>query len=159
MARNATCSPVSSHEARAPDAGREGEAHLAWAVPWGAGRPFLMHPQSQSQGKAEHQLRTPHLLTESHVSQPFGAVQKVGAANPMSVIQEGEKKNGTKFINKKIKFSKSALSNFRSHFKTFHVLSFSHASTNATGNSDTVFTNRIPHGSQQSGKEETARNT
>lgn len=92
MARNATCSPVSSHEARAPAAGREDEAHLAWAVPWGAGRPFLMHPQSQPQGKAKHQLRPPHLLTESHVSQPFGAGQKVGAANLMSVIQKGEKK-------------------------------------------------------------------
>lgn len=128
MARNATCSPVSSHEARAPDAGREGEAHLAWAVPWGAGRPFLMHPQSQSQGKAEHQLRTPHLLTESHISQPFGAVQKVGAANPMSVIQEGEKKKTE--LNSLIKRSNSlnllcpisGATSRLSMFSRFHML-------------------------------------
>lgn len=54
-----------------------------------------------------------------------------------------------------MKFSKSALSNFRSHFKT-SMFSSSYANTNSTDKADTVFNSEIPHGSPQSGKEESA---
>lgn len=54
-----------------------------------------------------------------------------------------------------MKFSKSARSNFRSHFKT-SMFSSSYANTNSTNKADTVFNSEIPHGSPQSGKEESA---